>query len=349
MWLWLADKWMTSVRGGSTLSGARSWSFLTIDGTREYGGNTGYDDNPSSYYRYDSDVANHLRVKRGDVAIVRSRVAVLGIAKIDEIVQSVSEKTRLRCPDCGATNIKQRVTLAPAWGCKNGHLFDKPANETVTVRTFEARYGSSFQKCSAALTLARLQSAVIRPSDQMSIKEIDLAKIEELLIGQPRIQSMLFEFAGQMSVGYTPAEPVDGGHSSIIDERRRVLREISQRRGQAKFRDRLIRRYGAICQISRCSFGGLVEAAHIRPYATTNDNSADNGLLLRSDLHTLFDLGLLSVHPRTLIVTLHPETLSAGYGCFDGVCLTVSGTSRPDQDALAERWEFFQSKLSSGS
>lgn len=326
------------------MNGARVWSFLTIDGIRQYGGNTGYDDNPSSVYRYDSDVANHLRVKSGDVALVRSRNAVLGVALISQIKEGVGQKSRLRCPECGATNIKQRVTLQPAWGCRNGHLFDEPANDTVTVRTFEAHYGSSFQKCSSGLTLDRLQRAVIRPSDQMSIKEIDLATIEEWLIEETGTRAILHEFASHMVAGFAPDKPVDGP-VSIIDERRRVLREISMRRGQAKFRDKLIRRYGAICQISRCSFSGLVEAAHIRPYAASSDNSAHNGLLLRSDLHTLFDLGLLSVHPKTMLVTLHPATLAAGYGSFEGVGLAINGTSGPDPSALAERWEFFQSKL----
>jgi len=91
-----------------------------------------------------------------------------------------------------------------------------------------------------------------------------------------------------------------------------------------------------------CDFPGLVEAAHIRPYALTSDNSEGNGLLLRSDLHTLFDLGLLAVHPVSLLVALHPDTLSSGYGLFEGVALATNGSGGPDREALLERWEFFQ-------
>lgn len=42
----------------------------------------------------------------------------------------------------------------------------------------------------------------------------------------------------------------------------------------------------------------VLEAAHIRPYAEGGDHRVDNGLLLRSDLHTLFDRGYLTVTPE---------------------------------------------------
>jgi putative restriction endonuclease len=118
----------------------------------------------------------------------------------------------------------------------------------------------------------------------------------------------------------------------LIDE------QANRRRGQANFRNRLTARYGNACQISRCVFPGLLEAAHIRPYAETNDN----GLLLRSDLHTLFDLDMLAINPSTLTVALHRDVRAAGYEAFDGIQLFVNGTSGPDLAALADRWESFQ-------
>ena len=43
-----------------------------------------------------------------------------------------------------------------------------------------------------------------------------------------------------------------------------------------------------------------MEAAHIHRYSRGGDHSLSNGLLLRSDLHKLFDLGYLSIEPLTL-------------------------------------------------
>jgi putative restriction endonuclease len=134
----------------------------------------------------------------------------------------------------------------------------------------------------------------------------------------------------------------DGQIHSIVEERRRVLREIALRRGQVQFRRRLVRRYGEVCQVSRCRFLPLIEGAHILPYSRTGDNSVHNGLLLRSDLHTLFDLGFLAVHPETLKIALHPALLHAGYGSFSGAELFLNSTRGPNREGLKRRWDLFQ-------
>jgi predicted restriction endonuclease len=52
----------------------------------------------------------------------------------------------------------------------------------------------------------------------------------------------------------------------------------------------------------RCAATGertlpVLEAAHIKPYADGGAHAVTNGLLLRSDLHTLFDRGYLTITP----------------------------------------------------
>jgi len=52
----------------------------------------------------------------------------------------------------------------------------------------------------------------------------------------------------------------------------------------------------------RCAFTGspvlhVLETAHIRPYALGGTHSPTNGLLIRQDLHTLFDRGYMTVAP----------------------------------------------------
>lgn len=319
----------------------RAWSLLTISGVRQYGGNTGYDDDPEAVYRYDSNVANHRQVEPGDIVFIRSRSDVLGIAEIERILVGTGQKDRLRCPHCQATNIKRRLTKSPPWGCKNGHFFDEPVNEPVSVTTYEALYGGSFRRVRSDLTVGRLHEAVLRPSDQMSIKELDLARLEPFLGRDNAIDALLKRFVAEMCVPQGGAETPPDNPASRIEERRRVLREISLRRGQVQFRERLIRRYGLRCQISGYDFAPAVEAAHIRPYAACQDNGEGNGLLLRSDLHTLFDLGFIGIDPATWRVSFHPACLCAGYAAYDGAMLFINGTSGPDTEALAERWEFY--------
>ena len=327
------------------MSVRRAWSLLTIEGARQYGGNTGYDDDPSNVYRYDSDVANHLQVHAGDVVIVRSRADVIGIAEIETIEQGAGVKDRLRCPQCRATNIKRRAKKLPAWSCKFGHSFGEPLKEPVAVATFAAHYGATFVPLGSTLSVAHLHDAVLRPSDQMSIKEIDLAKLEPVLGSGLGIDMLVRRFVERLTVPEKPTQNAFGMEASIIEARRRVMREIAMRRGQERFRARLIRRYGVRCQVSGCQFSGLIEAAHIRAYSASEDNGVRNGLLLRSDLHTLFDLGLLGIEPALLRVALNPVLQTAGYAEFEGHTLFVNGSSGPCHEALKERWHFFSANL----
>lgn len=106
--------------------------------------------------------------------------------------------------------------------------------------------------------------------------------------------------------------------SEVNDARERVLRTIAKRRGQKLFRDKLFKAYGGKCAISGCAVTDVLEAAHIYPYRGDHTNVASNGLLLRSDLHTLFDCGLLEIDPMTMRVALSEALLGSEYKAFDG-------------------------------
>ncbi len=72
---------------------------------------------------------------------------------------------------------------------------------------------------------------------------------------------------------------------------------VMPRLGQGAFRVMVTDVYGRRCAISNERTLPVLEAAHIRPYAANGPHQLSNGLLLRSDLHTLFDLGYISVDP----------------------------------------------------
>lgn len=127
------------------------------------------------------------------------------------------------------------------------------------------------------------------------------------------------------------------------DSRVAVFRRIKARRGQRDFRNALRTRHGDRCMISGCSLLDVVEAAHIKPYRGLHDNDPANGLLLRADLHTLFDLDFIGIEPDTLTVRVHPDAKAAGYGKFDGREL-ICGAAQPSSESLALRWKKFQQK-----
>jgi putative restriction endonuclease len=67
------------------------------------------------------------------------------------------------------------------------------------------------------------------------------------------------------------------------------------RLGQGGFRLSVIDSYSRRCAISGEKILPVLEAAHIKPYALSGAHKVANGLLLRSDIHTLFDAGYLTV------------------------------------------------------
>jgi putative restriction endonuclease len=69
------------------------------------------------------------------------------------------------------------------------------------------------------------------------------------------------------------------------------------RLGQGAFRIAVTDAYERHCAITGEKTLPVLEAAHIRPVSAGGEHRVDNGLLLRSDIHTLFDRGYVTVTP----------------------------------------------------
>jgi hypothetical protein len=103
-----------------------------------------------------------------------------------------------------------------------------------------------------------------------------------------------------------------------MDDRQRALTVLAIRQGQAKFRAALMEAYEGRCAVTSCSASVVLEAAHIVPYRGPHSNRTDNGILLRSDIHTLFDLGRLWVEPGTLTINLSEDLRDTEYWQYHG-------------------------------
>jgi putative restriction endonuclease len=72
-------------------------------------------------------------------------------------------------------------------------------------------------------------------------------------------------------------------------------RLVRPRLGQTAFKSLVLTAYHRRCAITGAKILPVLEAAHIRPVTENGEHRLDNGLLLRSDVHTLFDAGYLSL------------------------------------------------------
>lgn len=121
----------------------------------------------------------------------------------------------------------------------------------------------------------------------------------------------------------------------------KITVSIARRQGQQKFRQSLLEAYSGKCAITNFDAEAALEAAHIIPYIETENNELSNGLLLRADLHTLFDLNLITIDPETLKVYIHPTLQKTEYRTLEGKELRVPKDEmcRPNKQFLKERFK----------
>lgn len=161
-------------------------------------------------------------------------------------------------------------------------------------------------------------------------------------------QDGYFTFEGIVdSSSTTPVISVDVNNSnfdplSYEDARRRIIAAIVLRQGQGPFRTRLLEAYARRCAITDYDVVETLEAAHIIPFKGEHTNVPTNGLLLRADLHTLFDLGLITVDTQDFSIVLSPKLHGTVYGelACRRLRLPQDVAARPSVAALNEhrRW-----------
>ena len=74
------------------------------------------------------------------------------------------------------------------------------------------------------------------------------------------------------------------------------------RLGQGAFRVLVTDAYHRRCAVTGEKTLPVLEAAHIKPYARSGPNRTENGLLLRADIHRLFDSGYVTIDPELCFV-----------------------------------------------
>jgi len=118
--------------------------------------------------------------------------------------------------------------------------------------------------------------------------------------------------------------------------------QIRVRQGQAEFRGKLLEAYGRRCAVTGTLLEPLLEAAHIVPHAEGTDYRVTNGLLLRADIHTLYDLYHLSIDERCTI-HLSRTAKQTDYAQYHGkkIRLPDKLSGAPSHANLASRHERF--------
>ncbi|MCI0565442.1 MAG: HNH endonuclease [Nitrososphaera sp.] len=135
------------------------------------------------------------------------------------------------------------------------------------------------------------------------------------------------------------------------EAKQKVKQATTPRPGQERFRRDLIAATDGRCCLSGCKILESLEAAHIHPYQNEQSDHPQNGLLLRADLHRLFDAFLFAIEPSTLRVHLSPFIIEdSDYGMFQGKKLILSRHKEhwPSKVSLEWRWKKFKGRYKNG-
>lgn len=135
--------------------------------------------------------------------------------------------------------------------------------------------------------------------------------------------------------GHAPPSSPHASDATAIPELQTVIRRILLRRGQPQFRNRLLQAYAGRCAVTDVDVPEVLEAAHIRSHAEGGTMATSNGLLLRADIHTMFDLRLIAIGTTHWRVLVHPPIASSKLGQqLQGASVRLP--HRPDQQPSVE-------------
>lgn len=124
-------------------------------------------------------------------------------------------------------------------------------------------------------------------------------------------------------------------------DRERVTALQKARPGQQAFRAAAMLRHGGRCVVTKCTVPEALDAAHVIPH--TGEplfERPENSLVLRRDIHALFDAFLLSVDPVTNEVAVSARLEGTAYGKLAGRRVDHQ-VARP---ALQHHFEIFKSR-----
>jgi hypothetical protein len=260
-------------------------------------------------------------------------------------------------------NFDAGLTVTEPWRCAahrqvrsgDSAYFFKQGDEPRGIFAVGTISGSAIENTTASAGENRWQvpvtfRALVDPTKEILIREAQLltmpapphrwrAQASGIQLESDAARAIDAEIAYLQLQKFLPPEAsdVDFNMTDLKDARERINRAIVLRRGQREFREKLLAAYERRCAVTGCNIQDLLEAAHIIPYRGAETNHLQNGLLLRSDIHTLFDCGLITIDHERMTVILASRLEHSSYRKLANrpIRLPKKDSERPSVAALA--------------
>jgi hypothetical protein len=185
---------------------------------------------------------------------------------------------------------RRELHWLPNWKCPASSFvwLEKPAPidpRAITGKKKLALRYSSFKEIDSATAACIVATARIDPIDQHSIAGFR-AKIDN---SQQDVEKDVAKIRADKSLPETTRQAL-----------------IDARRGQGRFRQQVLKKWGDRCAVTGCAVLEALRASHVRPWRDSNNKQRldpNNGLPLIANLDALFDRGMISfsAHGKMLI------------------------------------------------
>jgi hypothetical protein len=269
------------------------------------------------------------RVSKGDhlwvVTVAGKKLILFGKMTVDAIVSQRAAERRLKG--------RKDLWKADYHAVTKDGTAQAMGNIDLTERALELRFQGTKDRLPADFTGSNLQTMRLLTAPSADLLE----EIWRNATGDiPDLRDLAQEADDlEQHDSFDPENTSDG--------RIRILREIANRQGQPAFRNRVLDAYDRRCAITDWSVVETLEAAHIYPYRGAHTNAISNGILLRADVHTLFDLGFIAIDTSDYTVLVADRLKDSPYGCFSGRKFRrpLSTRVHPSKQALDKHRKLF--------
>lgn len=214
------------------------------------------------------------------------------------------------------THVKEAARLIDEHGF--GWLFERTGRELPRFRYIVVD-GIRYPTKAFGFLAAQLAGKTDRATNDMTVNEA-VAPLKRL--------------------GYVEVNGLGGVKTPAEEEaQKRSYYLTLARPSQSAFRKLLLAAYGERCSITGNAVPETLEAAHVEPFRMGGGDTLQNGILLRADLHRLFDSGTIAINPDSLVVSV-ADRIKIDYRDIDGVQLNLPDGG-PSSGDFKDRWQIF--------
>lgn len=250
----------------------------------------------------------------------------------------------------GEFSAYKNLSAAQAWdefGYRNGRpsqdVFFNSIKKYVTKNTIQS--GTIFDTTAPAheIGCVILDNCEFWPDEHFQVISDTKSSDDKDAIVCFEPQIVRIKYYNDVVDPFRETSKVNQGFRMISGQRERKQVFAALRDGQSRFKVKILKIYSNQCCVTGEKIPELMEAAHIQPYVNDCSNHAQNGLLLRVDIHRLYDNNLIFID-RDYRIHVSGFVKNPNYRQYDGRRITLPNVTNgyPSVDALESRRKEFR-------